>query len=119
MKLIIAGGRDIHEELAYGEIVRLRSENHPLTAATEIVSGGCRGADKAGEMYADFYDLNVKTFYAEWDRYGPAAGPIRNGSMADYADALLLIWNGTSRGSANMKQQMLAKNKPIYEIIIT
>jgi hypothetical protein len=38
--------------------------------------------------------------------------------MAEYADALLLIWDGKSRGSLNMKQQMLKLEKPVYEVIV-
>jgi hypothetical protein len=38
--------------------------------------------------------------------------------MAEEADALLLIWDGESKGSANMKKEMLFKNKPVYEVIL-
>jgi hypothetical protein len=38
--------------------------------------------------------------------------------MAEYADALLLIWNGESRGSANMKENMVKLGKPVYEVIL-
>jgi hypothetical protein len=38
--------------------------------------------------------------------------------MAEYADALLLIWDGSSRGSANMRQQMERRGKPVYEVIL-
>ena len=57
-------------------------------------------------------------FKAEWTIHGKAAGPIRNRKMAEYGDALLLIWDGTSKGSSNMKIEMEKRNKPIYEIII-
>jgi hypothetical protein len=30
------------------------------------------------------------------------AGPIRNGEMAKYADALIVFWDGKSRGTKNM-----------------
>jgi hypothetical protein len=38
--------------------------------------------------------------------------------MADYADALLLIWDGESKGSANMKKNMEKQNKKVYEVIL-
>jgi len=57
-------------------------------------------------------------FPADWDTHGRAAGPIRNKQMAEYGDALLLIWDGESRGSANMKSNMKKLGKPVYEIII-
>ncbi len=62
--------------------------------------------------------LPVKEFPADWDQHGNAAGPIRNAQMADYADALLLIYDGESRGSLNMRKQMAQLKKPIYEVIL-
>lgn len=119
MKLIIAGGRDIDEEIAYGEIVSLRAQNHVICHADEIVSGKCpTGADLAGEEYAEFYDIPVKAFPADWKKHGRAAGPIRNREMAEYADALLLLWDGKSRGSASMKKEMQRLGKPVFEVIV-
>lgn len=39
------------------------------------------------------------------DGYGRAGGPIRNAKMAEYGDALLLIWDGKSRGSQSMLRE--------------
>lgn len=83
----------------------------------EIVSGGARGVDLAGESLALETHVPVKRFPAEWDKHGKGAGPIRNKQMAEYADALLLIWDGKSRGSANMKSEMQRLKKPIYEVV--
>ena len=38
--------------------------------------------------------------------------------MAAYANALLLIWDGESKGRKSMKSEMAKLDKPIYEIII-
>lgn len=62
--------------------------------------------------------LKLTKFPADWDKFGKAAGHIRNKQMAEEADALLLIWDGESKGSANMKKEMLFKNKPVYEVIL-
>ena len=63
-------------------------------------------------------NYNTKTFLPDWKTKGRAAGPIRNKEMAIYADILLLIWDGKSRGSKSMKDEMLKLQKPIYEVII-
>ena len=84
---------------------------------TEVVCGEARGVDKSGRLFAEDHGINVKSFPADWN-LGKGAGHIRNKQMADYADALLLIWDGESRGSANMKATMLKLNKPVYEVII-
>ena len=119
MKLIIAGSRSIDEIVAYAEIVKLRIlDNSPIANVTEIVSGRARGPDKAGEVYGDFYDIPIKKFPADWNKFGKRAGPIRNAEMAKYADMLLLIWDGKSRGSLDMRQRMVGLGKPIVEVIL-
>lgn len=115
MKVIIAGGRDLDEDVVYAELVKLRIEDDSFIAqATEIVSGHCpTGADAAGEWYADFYDVPTKLFPADWDKHGRAAGPIRNEQMAEYADALVAFWDGKSRGTKGMIDLMEKANKPV------
>lgn len=44
----------------------------------------------------------MKRFPAKWDLLGKGAGYARNVEMARYADALILIWNGMSKGSGHM-----------------
>lgn len=69
---------------------------------TEVVSGAAKGIDTAGEIWCASKGLPLTRFPADWRKHGRAAGPIRNRQMAEYADALILIWDGKSRGSANM-----------------
>lgn len=117
MKLIIAGSRTLN--FGCDEIIKALSFYRIYAPhLTEIISGGAKGIDRAGEYYAKRITLPLKMFPADWDKHGKAAGHIRNKEMADYADALLLIWDGTSSGSKNMKEQMLKLNKPIYEIVL-
>ena len=44
----------------------------------------------------------MKKFPANWGLHGRKAGFIRNGEMAQYADALIAIHDGESRGTAGM-----------------
>ncbi|MBO4543591.1 MAG: DUF2493 domain-containing protein [Bacteroidales bacterium] len=53
----------------------------------EIISGGCSGADKLGELYADRHNTSCTVFPTQWETYGRAAGPIRNSEMIKYAAA--------------------------------
>lgn len=125
MKLIIAGSRDITVTNVF--LVSCVTEFYPRVI-DEIVSGGASGIDScAKEMcdnkYAtDYFSKKIqgryKEFPADWEAHGKAAGPIRNKQMAEYADALLLIWDGESRGSANMKKEMQKLGKPVYEVIL-
>ena len=85
---------------------------------SELVCGGAEGVDNEGAHWASHYKVPITYFRANWDLHGKAAGPIRNGEMARYADVLLLIWDGKSKGSTSMKQQMEKLGKPIYEVIL-
>lgn len=131
MKLIIAGSRDIN--ITGGLIAELIAL-HGLQPK-EIVSGGARGIDRCGEVFVEQWnqmhktpqaipsnyqakEIGLRVFEADWEEHGKAAGPIRNQQMAEYGDALLLIWDGESRGSANMKHQMEKVGKPVYEMVL-
>lgn len=82
----------------------------------EIVCGMAKGADTWGRKYAEKWKIPVKEFPADWEKYGKAAGSIRNKQMADYADAaLVFIWDN-SRGSKNMIETMKKLNKPVYVV---
>ena len=83
---------------------------------TEVVCGMARGADTLGRIWAETMELPVAKFPADWEKYGKAAGPIRNKQMADYADAaIVFIWDG-SRGSKNMIETMKKLNKPCFVV---
>jgi len=110
-KCIIAGGRDYND---YGQLkwqcAHVLQNKHPNI---EIVSGTARGADKLGERFAEENGYRIKRFPANWDKFGRGAGHIRNKEMAQYAGALILLWDGVSKGSEGMLR--LAEK---YELLI-
>lgn len=116
MKLIIAGSRNIN--LKPDEIQKyvnvLLSQDIKII---EVISGNCKSIDISGENWAKINNIAIKLFKPDWS-LGLKAGPMRNKKMAEYGDVLLLIWNGHSKGSKNMKTEMSKLNKPIYEVIL-
>lgn len=114
MIFIIAGSRYITD---YDLLLHaIKTHNLDITG---VISGCARGVDTLGERYAQEMHLPVAKFPAEWDLYGKSAGAIRNGIMAqaakDLGGALLLVWNGYTKGSANMKRQASDLGLKIYE----
>ncbi len=99
MKVIIAGSRGFND---YETLCRICDHMLQNQKEVEIVSGTARGADKLGERYAKDRGYQVRLFPADWDKYGNAAGYIRNAEMAGYADALIVFWNGVSKGTKHM-----------------
>jgi hypothetical protein len=119
LKLIIAGSRGFTFLSSPMIDAFLQFHHVHYKNIEQVVSGCAPGVDTAGENFAAALDIDIETFPANWNKHGKAAGPMRNKEMAEYADALLLIWDGKSKGSANMKQNMLKLNKPIYEVILS
>lgn len=127
-KVIIAGGRDFDDwERIERSCDKILSS---IEGEIEIVSGGCDdkkrgvhtftredgskvyGADGLGERYAKEKGYNVRIFHAEWDLYGKAAGPERNNLMGEYADAGVCAWDGWSKGTKNMIENLTKRKKP-------
>lgn len=114
MKVIIAGSRTARNYSMLLSAIELSGFE-----ITEVVSGKePKGADALGEKWARSNNIPVKEFPAYWDdlsfpdaiikvnRYGKEydarAGKRRNFWMAEYADALIALWNGKSPGTRNM-----------------
>ena len=60
----------------------------------------------------------MKAFPADWQKHGRKAGPLRNMEMAINADALVLVWDGKSAGSASMKREAERAGLLIFELIV-
>ena len=113
MKVIIAGGRDIVDFNCVRDAYTKSNFK-----ASEIVSGGARGVDYLGEALASQLRIPVKVFNADWKTHGRAAGPIRNTQMAEYADALVAVWDGESKGTANMISQARSKGLEVFVYLV-
>ena len=85
---------------------------------TEVVSGGSGNVDLLGEKWGLACKLPVSRFTAAWGAYGASAGPRRNRQMAEYADALIAIWDGKSKGTLNMIKEATKRELSVYVIQI-
>ena len=108
-KLIIAGGRDFIPSTEDLEKIDLAishyyniSEMEHLNGGLEMVSGLATGADQIPFYYKAWHGVPVKEFKADWNLHGKKAGILRNIEMAKYSDALIIFWNGRSKGSKHM-----------------
>ncbi len=113
IKIVIAGSRhynDYEEAKAFIDrcISNIRKDHTII-----IVSGGCHGADKLGEIYAEENSFEVIRFLPDWKKYGKSAGPKRNKLMAEASDYVICFWDGKSRGTKSMIDFAKTHHRPL------
>jgi len=99
--LILCGTRTFDDYDLLCEKVGFYLSRRALRNVT-VLSGGCRGADKAGERWARENSVPILEFPAEWDKHGKSAGYIRNKQMAEKGTHLIAFWDGKSKGTEMM-----------------
>lgn len=116
MRVIIAGSREFDDyEMLKQAMAQQLEEGLDIT---EVVSGTAPGADRLGERWAQENGISLKRFPAQWEKYGRAAGPMRNAEMADYADYLIAFWHPSCVGTTNMIANMDYRKKPYHRVDI-
>jgi len=96
-KLIIAGSRGFTD---YNLLKWTLTEWEDVDCI--IVSGGAKGADSLGELWARIHDKPIDRFLPDWKQYGKSAGYRRNADMAAHANHLCAFWDGKSKGTQHM-----------------
>jgi len=86
-----------------------------------IIVGDCpTGLDKIVKDLCIFHNFNIRIFKADWDKYGKAAGPIRNREMFDmtpYRCYLFAENINNTKGTKNMLNILIKNNYSNYYII--
>jgi len=112
-KVIIAGSRIV---LDYPRMKDILDASHAHNPMYEVVCGCASGADTLGEWWAIERHIPVSRFPADWKQHGIRAGFIRNKQMAGYADRLVAVWDGTSRGTRHMINTMRSLGKLVQVV---
>ena len=113
-RIVIAGCRDYTDYDAVKEFLTTKIINQQKQTKWILLSGRSRGADRLGERFAQENGWEIETFPAAWERYGRAAGPIRNKTMVDICDAVICFWDGKSKGTASLIRLAKKAKKPLY-----
>ncbi len=70
--------------------------------AFTVLTGGARGVDQLANLIAVKAQQPTEVMQANWDKHGRAAGYLRNEEMAQRAEMLLALWDGSSPGTKHM-----------------
>ena len=115
LKIVIAGCRNYNNYYEAKDYIDFCIREIKKNNTIVILSGGCKGADMLGERYAIENGYEISKFVANWDKYGKAAGPIRNEQMAIDADYIIFFWDFKSKGTKSMIEYAKKYSKP-YKI---
>jgi len=108
MKVAVIGSRKLKIDLSF----------YIPKNATEIITGGAYGIDKIAEVYADTHQIKKTVLKPEYELYGKGAPLKRNDLIIEYADYIIAIWDGRSRGTKYVIDHSVAQGKPVKVIKI-
>ena len=108
MKVAIVGSRNL---------ANIMIDQYISEEAEEIVSGGAVGIDSCASEYAKNKGLKLTEFLPQYERYGRAAPIVRNKKIVDYADKIIVFWNGSSKGTLFVIKYAKRIGKPIEVIL--
>lgn len=97
-------------------IHRMLVKHHP----TKCIFGECSGVDQTAREICDELKIPYQIYYADWERYGRAAGPIRNRQMIDTKPDLVLAFHDNlamSKGTKNTVDQARKAKIPVQVVL--
>lgn len=104
-RILVCGGRLWgNRTLTFGVLDGYLSQFHKRGKPIVIVQGGARGADALAKEWAVANDIPYEEFLPEWNKFGRAAGPIRNKAMLDSGIDIVVAFPG-GRGTADTIRQ--------------
>lgn len=112
MRALVCGGRDYTDR----EMIWYHLDFFGPPEITEVISGMARGADTIAAEWALRFKFPLHKFYADWERDGKAAGPIRNQRMLDEGKPDLVIAFPGGRGTADMVRRAEKAGVPVHKI---
>lgn len=117
-RVLVCGSRDFNNAL---NLFTTMDALHVDYDFTIVIEGGATGADTFARRWAQGRGLLIQEHRAEWNKYGKAAGPIRNKQMLTEGkpDLVVAFPKGSlseSRGTKNMVEQAQKAGIPVILI---
>lgn len=104
MRILVCGGRDFADSDLLNRTLDQLAKTHFIEA---VIEGNGRGADRMAGFWARKHGIDNLKYPPDWDRYGAAAGPMRNQEMIDDGRPDLVIAFPGGRGTQDMIKRAL------------
>jgi len=101
VRIGVAGGRYFDDYTKVVNAFRLLDVTATDPYGPVLVHGAAQGADSLADAIAASFGWSRERHPADWNRYGKAAGPIRNQEMVDSGLDVLIAFPG-GRGTEDM-----------------
>lgn len=113
MKILVCGDRRWKNTIKIKETLRYIKLLWPTAM---IIEGNALGADRMARSWAEYYNLEHKTFPAERKKYGRAADLIRNRKMLDEQPNLVVAFHNQihlSKGAKDCVNEATRRGVPV------
>jgi hypothetical protein len=98
MRILVCGGRNFRNVSFVAWTLGRVSNGEYCT----VICGGATGGDALAAKWALSKQMGLECYEAEWEKYGRAAGPIRNQRMLDEGKPDVVVSFPGGRGTADM-----------------
>lgn len=112
MRVLVCGGRKFDDRWWLYAGLQLLHNQQPIT---DIIEGGAAGADSLARDWARSRGIRVTTVRADWEKYGRAAGAIRNGEMAKLEPDIVFVCPG---GVGTALMVSIAKSRKLRTVFL-
>lgn len=112
--VLVCGGRDFSDE---DFVFKILNEIHKEHIIELIIQGEASGADFLAKKFSLENNIKLLSVPAEWNKYGPAAGPKRNEQMLNENPNLVVAFPG-GKGTKDMVRKSLAKKTKTIEFFV-
>lgn len=98
MKILVTGDREWTDKEMIAHVLGLW-----VSSKDTVIHGAANGADTLAGKAAKALGATVIPFPADWDKFGKAAGPIRNRKMLDEKPDVVLAFHDDLKNSKGTK----------------
>ncbi len=114
LRVLVCGGRAYPDRSAvFNALTYLDTYSGRIVA---VIQGGATGVDAWARQWAIWRGFRPTTYEADWQRYGIAAGPIRNTQMVTECAANIAVAFPGARGTRDCVRKIIAAGIPLWDL---